>query len=90
MMPTLSVPLALRQPEPPIKVIMDPSNEASLWTMYVAQDGRPYWYNSVSRESTYDKPFCLKTPEERAIPPCSWKEYTVDGKVYYNNGIQSW
>lgn len=39
--------------------------------------------------STYDKPFCLKSPEERAVPPCAWKEYFSDGKPYYSDGKQS-
>ena len=32
----------------------------------------------------------LKTPEERSIPPCKWKEYSAaDGKKYYSDGTTS-
>lgn len=65
----------------------DPNNDITCWLEYHTDDKVKYWYNKVTQVSTYDKPFCLKTPEERAIPPCSWKEYkTADGKSYYSNG----
>jgi hypothetical protein len=70
-------------------VIGDPNNDVSCWTDHTSEEGRKYWYNRVSLVSTYDKPFCLKTPEERSIPPCPWKEYTADGKKYYSNGTES-
>lgn len=68
----------------------DPNNEVSSWSEHEAEDKRKYWYNRVTGTSTYDKPFCLKTPEERSIPPCKWKEYTAsDGKKYYSDGKES-
>lgn len=68
----------------------DPANDASCWAEHKSEHGRRYWYNVVTQTSTYDKPLCLKTPEERAIPPCPWKEYAnSDGKVYYSNGTDS-
>eukprot|EP00981_Chlorochromonas_danica_P001225 scaffold268_cov210-Ochromonas_danica.AAC.20 len=69
--------------------VLDPNNDASLWAEYMTAEGRKYWYNAVTLVSTLDKPFCLKTPEERAIPPCPWKEYVTDGKVYYSDGKES-
>lgn len=36
------------------------------WTEHKAPDGRPYYYNSITRVSSYDKPDELKTPHERA------------------------
>jgi hypothetical protein len=68
---------------------LDPNNDVSLWSEHKSEVGRVYWYNSVSRVSTYEKPFCLKTHEERAVPPCPWKEYHSDGRVYYSNGKES-
>jgi hypothetical protein len=68
---------------------LDPNNDITCWTEHSSEEGRKYWYNSVTFISTYEKPFCLKTPEERSIPPCTWKEYTADGKVYYSNGKES-
>lgn len=70
--------------------IGDPNNDASLWAEHSAPSGQKYWYNSVSLVSTYEKPFCLKTPEERSLPTCEWKEYAIgDGRVYYSNGKES-
>lgn len=87
------LPLALpRGPVPAVTpvVIGDPNNEVSSWSEHEAEDKRKYWYNRVNGTSTYDKPFCLKTPEERSIPPCKWKEYTAtDGKKYYSDGKES-
>ncbi len=86
----LSVAKGPMPPTAPAPVIGDPNNNASYWGEHVAPDsGRKYWYNRVSLTSTYEKPFCLKTPEERSIPPCRWKEYTADGKTYYSNGTES-
>ena len=99
------IPTAAPYPVAPPAMVSDPNNEKANWSMHVAQDGRKYWYNKVTyvsphfylmylifvfREvSTYDKPFCLKTPEERAIPPCKWKEYSTDGRKYYSDGVSS-
>ncbi len=72
--------------------IIDPNNDVSSWSEHKTEDGRRYWYNNITKISTYDKPNCLKTPEERSIPACEWKEFTSnDGsnRKYYNNGIES-
>jgi pre-mRNA-processing factor 40 len=70
--------------------ISDPNNDVSAWSEHDTKDGRKYWYNRLTNASTYEKPFILKTPEERSIPPCQWKEYTSpDGKKYYSNGKES-
>lgn len=76
---------------PPPAVVGDPNNDVSSWSEHDAEDKRKYWYNRVTGTSTYEKPFCLKTPEERSIPPCKWKEYTApaDGKKYYSDGKDS-
>lgn len=80
------------QPRPPTTAAptIDPNNDVSCWAEHESDTGKKYWYNRVSLVSTYDKPFCLKTPEERSIPPCAWKEYSsADGKKYYSNGKES-
>ncbi len=69
---------------------LDPNNDITCWSEHTSEEGRKYWYNSVTYVSTYEKPFCLKTPEERSIPPCPWKEYAAEGgKTYYSNGKES-
>ena len=70
---------------------IDPSNDASLWSEHQAPGGgRSFWFNRTTRVSTYDKPLCLMTPEERSLPPCKWKEYPGEGgKVYYSDGTTS-
>jgi hypothetical protein len=74
---------------PPV-VVGDPMNDMASWSEHEAEDKRKYWYNRVNGTSTYDKPFCLKTPEERSIPHCKWKEYTsADDKKYYSDGKES-
>lgn len=84
-MPYGSAPILI----PPI-VVGDPMNDMSSWSEHDAEDKRKYWYNRVTGTSTYDKPFCLKTPEERSIPHCKWKEYTsADDKKYYSDGKES-
>lgn len=98
--PTLSrggypgyVPQAVVKSSLPPTAIGDPNNDATNWTEHdVPSDGRKYWYNRATLSSTYEKPFCLKTPEERSIPPCKYKEYTTtDGsnKKYYSDGKDS-
>lgn len=84
-----SAPVQPKAPPPPT-VIGDPNNDVSCWAEHESEAGKKYWYNRVSLVSTYDKPFCLKTPEERSIPACEWKEYAAaDGKKYYSNGKES-
>ena len=69
---------------------IDPSNDVSNWSEHVTNDGRRYWYNKAIAQSTFEKPLVLKTPEERSIPPCKWKEYSSsDGKKYYSDGTTS-
>lgn len=47
------------------------------WTEHKAPDGRPYYYNSITRVSTYDKPNELKTPQEKAAAAAAVKTTQV-------------
>ena len=96
--PVFNVPTPTPVPSLSVNGITDPNNDASLWKEHYNEvDERKYWFNRVTLISTYDKPFCLKTPEERSIPPCIWKEYTTTvnengsilKKKYYSNGSES-
>ena len=97
-MPVMPMSIPLPTPAPVPSGVSDPNNDASLWKEHVNElDDRKYWFNRVTLVSTYEKPFCLKTPEERSIPPCVWKEYTTTTtengvtvkKKYYSNGTES-
>ncbi|KAL4715590.1 hypothetical protein ACJJTC_009216 [Scirpophaga incertulas] len=62
------------------------ANQSSPWSEHKAPDGRTYYYNSVTKQSLWEKPDDLKTPAEKLLSTCVWKEYTTDsGRVYYHN-----
>ncbi|XP_033226926.1 pre-mRNA-processing factor 40 homolog B [Belonocnema kinseyi] len=56
------------------------------WSEHKAPDGRTYYYNSVTKQSLWEKPDELKTQSELLLSQCPWKEYkSENGKVYYHN-----
>lgn len=56
------------------------------WTEHKAPDGRTYYYNSITKQSLWEKPDELKSPSELLLSQCPWKEYkSENGKVYYHN-----
>lgn len=58
----------------------------AVWKEHVTPEGRKYWYNNLTRQSTWEKPEDLLTPEEKILKGSSWKEYTTpEGKKYYSN-----
>uniref|UniRef100_A0A452TFH2 Pre-mRNA-processing factor 40 homolog A n=1 Tax=Ursus maritimus TaxID=29073 RepID=A0A452TFH2_URSMA len=58
----------------------------SMWTEHKSPDGRTYYYNTETKQSTWEKPDDLKTPAEQLLSKCPWKEYKSDsGKPYYYN-----
>ncbi|XP_070565140.1 pre-mRNA-processing factor 40 homolog B-like isoform X2 [Ptychodera flava] len=58
----------------------------SLWTEHKAPDGRTYFYNNTTKQSTWEKPDELKTHAELLLSQCPWKEYKSDaGKIYFHN-----
>ena len=58
------------------------------WTEHKAPDGRTYFYNAASRQSSWEKPDALKTQAERLLSQCPWKEYGSDnGKTYFHNTV---
>ena len=71
--------------------IQDSNNDATAWSEHETEvDHRKYWFNKITQASTFEKPACLKTPEERSIAPCPWKEYsTADGRKYYSDGTET-
>ncbi|XP_027201598.2 pre-mRNA processing factor 40 [Dermatophagoides pteronyssinus] len=72
-------------PIPPI--ISSPLNNNN-WVEYKTPDGQPYYYNTITKQTLWEKPDELKNNIERLIDQCPWKEYkTEDGQIYYHNII---
>ncbi|XP_072839249.2 pre-mRNA-processing factor 40 homolog A isoform X1 [Pogona vitticeps] len=64
----------------------EPSKQKSMWSEHKSPDGRTYYYNTETKQSTWEKPDDLKTPAEQMLSKCPWKEYKSDsGKPYYYN-----
>ena len=56
------------------------------WTEHKSPDGRIYFYNTVTKQSVWEKPDALKTETELLLAKCPWKEYKSDsGRIYYHN-----
>lgn len=56
------------------------------WQEARAPDGRTYYYNAVTKETTWTKPTDIMTPLEKALVSQPWKEYsTPEGRKYYYN-----
>uniref|UniRef100_A0A8C0GST4 Pre-mRNA processing factor 40 homolog B n=1 Tax=Chelonoidis abingdonii TaxID=106734 RepID=A0A8C0GST4_CHEAB len=56
------------------------------WSEHRALDGRVYYYNCSSKQSTWEKPDELKSKAELLLSQCPWREYKSDtGKSYYYN-----
>ncbi|XP_026535868.1 pre-mRNA-processing factor 40 homolog A-like [Notechis scutatus] len=85
------------QPTPPVCTVQqatptnnstneEPSKQKSTWSEHKSPDGRTYYYNTETKQSTWEKPDDLKTPAEQLLSKCPWKEYKSDsGKPYYYN-----
>uniref|UniRef100_A0AAY4DE55 Pre-mRNA-processing factor 40 homolog A n=1 Tax=Denticeps clupeoides TaxID=299321 RepID=A0AAY4DE55_9TELE len=60
--------------------------QKSVWTEHKSLDGKTYYYNTETKQSTWEKPDELKSPVEQMLSKCPWKEYKSDtGKPYYYN-----
>merc|ERR1719247_2308587 len=63
------------------------TDAASAWTEHTHSDGRRYYYNRVTKQSSWDKPDALKSNEEK-LNTTVWKEYkTADGRDYFFNPV---
>ncbi|CAH0714326.1 unnamed protein product, partial [Brenthis ino] len=70
----------------PAPEISPMANQNCPWSEHKAPDGRIYYYNSITKQSLWEKPDDLKSPAEKLLSSCVWKEYTTDaGRVYYHN-----
>ncbi|XVE49358.1 hypothetical protein DITRI_Ditri01bG0077200 [Diplodiscus trichospermus] len=58
------------------------------WIEHTSANGRRYYYNKKTRQSSWEKPLELMTPIERADASTNWKEFTSpDGRKYYHNKV---
>uniref|UniRef100_A0A674PLR8 Pre-mRNA-processing factor 40 homolog A n=1 Tax=Takifugu rubripes TaxID=31033 RepID=A0A674PLR8_TAKRU len=65
---------------------VQPTGPKSVWTEHKSMDGKTYYYNTETKQSTWEKPDDLKSPAEQMLSKCPWKEYKSDtGKPYYYN-----
>ncbi len=81
----------------------DPNNVAANWSIHKAPNGVDYFYNSVTTQSTYERPSCLG-PDPTASPATAsvtgvntkskdnrrgWTQHLdqASGKIYYYNGV---
>uniref|UniRef100_A0A8C2IBE5 Pre-mRNA-processing factor 40 homolog A n=1 Tax=Cyprinus carpio TaxID=7962 RepID=A0A8C2IBE5_CYPCA len=84
MMPPM-MPGMMMPPRMPAASIQ-PTGPKSVWTEHKSLDGKTYYYNTETKQSTWEKPDELKSPAEQMLSKCPWKEYKSDtGKPYYYN-----
>ncbi|KAH7686813.1 Spliceosomal protein FBP11/Splicing factor PRP40 protein [Dioscorea alata] len=61
---------------------------SSDWQEHIAADGKRYYYNKMTRQSSWEKPLELMTPIERVDATTNWKEHTTpEGRKYYYNKV---
>ncbi|CAK7330229.1 unnamed protein product [Dovyalis caffra] len=78
---TANVPATGIQPKPTEEVLTE-------WKEHTSANGRRFYYNKRTKQSSWEKPFELMTPIERADASTDWKEFTSpDGRKYYYNKV---
>ncbi|XP_062975839.1 pre-mRNA-processing factor 40 homolog B isoform X2 [Elgaria multicarinata webbii] len=67
-------------------VVLDTGRKKPAWSEHRAPDGRVYYYNSETKQSSWEKPDDLKSKAELLLSRCPWREYRSEtGKPYYYN-----
>ncbi|KAM0951753.1 putative WW domain, FF domain, WW domain superfamily, FF domain superfamily protein [Dioscorea sansibarensis] len=65
-----------------------PTEQSSDWQEHTAADGKRYYYNKKTKQSSWEKPPELMTSIERADASTVWKEFTTaEGRKYYYNKV---
>ncbi|CAH8853167.1 unnamed protein product [Trichobilharzia szidati] len=58
------------------------------WVEHHSHDGRKYYFNTYTHQTTWEKPQELKTQREKILFNSPWKEFkSENGKPYYYNEI---
>ncbi|KAH9259236.1 hypothetical protein BASA81_002279 [Batrachochytrium salamandrivorans] len=57
------------------------------WVQTQTADGKVYYSNTQTGETTFDKPEQLKSAVERQLPTSPWKEYVRDGQSYFVSSL---
>lgn len=84
----LPPPLLSNPVVPQAQPIPLPQPTSNNWIEYKAPDGRPYYYNAILKQTSWEKPDELKTESERLLDSCPWKECkTEEGKIFYYNSV---
>ncbi|KAI4625385.1 uncharacterized protein J4E87_005232 [Alternaria ethzedia] len=60
-----------------------PMAQASVWSVATAADGKEYYFNKATNQTTWEKPDELKDDVERAIPGTGWTAHVAGGRRYY-------
>ncbi|XP_030410737.1 pre-mRNA-processing factor 40 homolog B isoform X3 [Gopherus evgoodei] len=58
--------------------MQDAPHKKPPWSEHRAPDGRVYYYNCSSKQSTWEKPDELKSKAELLLSQCPWREYKSD------------
>ncbi|OTF75801.1 hypothetical protein BLA29_014949, partial [Euroglyphus maynei] len=72
-MPPSQVPLP--QTIPPVLPTPMVTSTNNNWIEYKTPDGSPYYYNVITKQTSWTKPDELKSEAERLLDSCPWKEY---------------
>uniref|UniRef100_A0A803TNE1 Pre-mRNA-processing factor 40 homolog A n=1 Tax=Anolis carolinensis TaxID=28377 RepID=A0A803TNE1_ANOCA len=76
----------LNAPSSGLKSIYSVPLQKPAWSEHRAPDGRVYYYNSETKQSSWEKPDELKSKAELLLSRCPWREYRSEtGKPYYYN-----
>ncbi|XP_015670232.2 pre-mRNA-processing factor 40 homolog B [Protobothrops mucrosquamatus] len=66
--------------------VLDTGRKKPAWSEHKAPDGRIYYYNAETKQSSWEKPDELKSKAELLLSRCPWREYRSEtGKSYYYN-----
>ncbi|ETE64084.1 Pre-mRNA-processing factor 40-like B, partial [Ophiophagus hannah] len=66
--------------------VLDTGRKKPAWSEHKAPDGRIYYYNAETKQSSWEKPDELKSKAEILLSLCPWREYRSEtGKSYYYN-----